>query len=150
MATPHREESLGRLLKRAEQSLLRAKSDTLKPLGLTLAQYAALVELDVQPGVTGAALARACLVSPQAMMVLLKAMQEQGLIDRKPHLRHPNVLELHLTDVGREALLAGRQAAEPVEERILQAFTAAELGTFRELLTRCIDVTGPCDRRAAE
>jgi DNA-binding MarR family transcriptional regulator len=62
---------LGRVLKRAEQTLLRAKSAALKPLGLTLAQYVALSELDLQPGITAAALARASLVTPQAMMVVL-------------------------------------------------------------------------------
>jgi hypothetical protein len=49
---------LGRVLKRAEQALLRAKSAALKPAGLTLAQYVALTELDRQPGITGASLAR--------------------------------------------------------------------------------------------
>lgn len=75
----------GRVLKRAEQSLLPAKSAAVKPAGLSMAQYVALAELDAQPGVTGASLARACLVTPQAMMVVLKAMQEQGLIERTPN-----------------------------------------------------------------
>jgi len=52
--------------------MVRAKSAALKPSGLTLAQYVAVVELDAQPGITGAALARASLVTPQAMMVVLK------------------------------------------------------------------------------
>jgi DNA-binding MarR family transcriptional regulator len=48
----------GMALKQAEQAMVRAKSAALKPSGLTLAQYVALVELDAQPGITGAALAR--------------------------------------------------------------------------------------------
>lgn len=47
---------------------------TLKPTGLTLAQYVALTELHQQPGITGASLARASVVTPQAMMVVLKSM----------------------------------------------------------------------------
>ena len=76
---------LGRVLKRAEQSLLRAKSGALRPVGLTLAQYVALSELDAQPAITAAALARASLVTPQAMMVVLKSLEDQGLITRTPH-----------------------------------------------------------------
>jgi len=130
---------LGRVLKRAEQALLRAKSAALKPAGLTLAQYVALAELDRQPGITGSSLARACLVTPQAMMVVLKSLDEQGLIARSPHSRHPNVLELHITAAGREALEEGRQRVEPVERRVVDAFSATELDVLATLLTRWIE-----------
>jgi len=133
------QESLGRLLKRAEQSLLAAKSAAVKPVGLSLAQYVALAELERRPGITGAALARACLVTPQAMMVVLRALGEQGLIERRAHARHANVLEIYLTDVGREALHAARERAEPIEARITSALSARELSTLRDLLARCVE-----------
>jgi DNA-binding MarR family transcriptional regulator len=135
------EQRIGMVLKRAEQTLLRAKSAALKPVGLTLAQYVALAELDRQPGITGATLARACLVTPQAMMVVLKAMEEQGLISRSAHPRHLNVLELHITDTGRETLHAGNQQVEPVERKVLDAFSPKELETLAALLNRLIAAT---------
>jgi DNA-binding MarR family transcriptional regulator len=97
----------------------------LKFVGLTPAQYVALVELDQQPAITAATLARSCLVTPQAMMILLKTMEQRGLITRSPYPRHPNVLELHMTDVGREALQAAHEHVD--------------LAAFRELLSRFID-----------
>ncbi|HEY6982609.1 MarR family winged helix-turn-helix transcriptional regulator [Reyranella sp.] len=127
------------LVKRAEQAMIRAKSATLKTVGLTSAQYVALVELDRQPGVTAATLARACLVTPQAMMILLKTMEQQGLVGRSSHPRHPNVLELHMTDVGREALQAARERVQPIERRVFDVFSAKELVVFREHLSRFID-----------
>jgi DNA-binding MarR family transcriptional regulator len=129
-------EGVGRTLKRAEQALLRAKSAALKPVGLSLAQYLALHELDQQPGITGASLARACLVTPQAMMIVLKSAEEQGLVARTPHPRHPNVLELRLTDPGREALHSARQRVEPIEGRIRAALSPREEQTLRALLDR--------------
>jgi DNA-binding MarR family transcriptional regulator len=138
-------ESVGRLLKQAEQALLRAKSAALKPVGLTLAQYVALGELDRQPGVAAASLARACLVSPQAIMVVLKSMEQQGLIDRIAHPRHANVLELHLTDVGHESLHAARAAVVPVERRVYDAFSAKELAALGGLLSRFVEALGPED-----
>ena len=63
---------LGMLVKRAEQAMIRAKSAALKFVGLTPAQYVAPVELDQQPGITAATLARSCLVTSQAMMILLR------------------------------------------------------------------------------
>ena len=127
------------LVKRAEQAMIRAKSAALKLVGLTPAQYVALVELDQQPGITAATLARACLVTPQAMMILLKTVEQQGLIARSSHPRHPNVLELHLTDVGREAHEAARARVDPLEQRVLDAFPAKDLAALRELLSRFVD-----------
>jgi DNA-binding MarR family transcriptional regulator len=133
---PGLDQSIGMVLKRAELALLRAKSAAVKPVGLTLAQYVALTQLHYQPEITAAALARACLVTPQAMMVVLKALDEQGLVTRSPHPRHPAVLELRITDAGQEVLYAARQQVEPVERQVTQAFTAAELQTLTDLLNR--------------
>ena len=128
--------SLGTRLKRAEQAMLRAKNAVLKPVGLTLAQYVTLSELEREPGVTAATLSRTCQVSPQAMMILLKGMEQQGLIVRAAHPRHPNVLEVHGTEVGRSALHEGRSLIQPVEQRVWDEFSPAELKLFDELLIR--------------
>jgi DNA-binding MarR family transcriptional regulator len=133
------EPRLGMLVKRAEQAMVRTKSVALKLVGLTPAQYVALVELEQQPGLTAASLARACLVTPQAMMILLKTMDQQGLITRSAHARHPNVLELHMTDVGREALREARKRIDPIEQRVFAAFSAKDLAAFREMLSRFIE-----------
>ena len=133
------EPRLGMLVKRAEQAMVRTKSTALKLVGLTPAQYVALVELEQQPGITAASLARACLVTPQAMMILLKTMDHQGLIARSAHPRHPNVLELHMTDVGREALREARERIDPIEQRVFEAFSAKDLAVFRQLLSRFIE-----------
>jgi DNA-binding MarR family transcriptional regulator len=130
------------VLKRAEQSMLRAKNAALKAAGLTLAQYVALDALDAEPGIAAASLARACLVTPQAIMVVLNALDEQGLIQRSPHPRHPNVLELRLTDVGREALHNARERVAPVERRLLEALPPEDAGELVALLTRIIEATG--------
>jgi len=142
---PRAEESLGKLLKRSEQTLLKAKSAEVKTVGLTLAQYVALAELAERPGITGAELARACLVSPQAMMVVLKGMEEQGLVQRMQHPRHQTVLEIHPTSVGREMLTAAAALAEPIEQRITKALSKAELETLRALLSRCIEAVNDAE-----
>ncbi len=133
------DQRIGMVLKRAEQAMLHAKNVALKPVGLTLAQYVALAELNRQPGITAAALARACLVTPQAMMVALKSLDEQGLVRRVPHPRHPNVLELHVTDAGNEVLATARRLVGPVERLITEAFSADELETLGRLLIRWAD-----------
>jgi DNA-binding MarR family transcriptional regulator len=135
-ASPPADQGLGRILKRAGQAMLRTKSAVLKPVGLTLAQYVALFELNRQQGITAATLARTCLVTPQAMMIVLKTMEEQGLVSRSPHPRHQNVLELHITEVGREALHAARERVEPIERRVIDVFSTKEADALRALLLR--------------
>jgi DNA-binding MarR family transcriptional regulator len=139
------QERLGMLVKRAEQAMVRAKSAALKSVGLSPSQYVALFELDEQPGITAATLARACLVTPQAMMILLKTMEQQGLITRSSHPRHPNVLELHMTEVGREALHTARERVDPIERRVFGVFSPKELVAFREFLSRFIEAFGGSD-----
>ena len=66
-------------------------------------------------------------------------MEQQGLITRSPHPRHPSVLELHITDVGREALYSGRERVDPIERRVFGAFSPKDMAAFREFLSRFIE-----------
>jgi DNA-binding MarR family transcriptional regulator len=88
---------------------------------------------------TTPALTESCLVTPQAMMILLKTMEQRGLISRSPHPRRPNVLELRMTDVGRDALQVAHERVEPIEQGVFGVFSAKDLSVFRELLSRFID-----------
>ncbi|WP_433429766.1 MarR family winged helix-turn-helix transcriptional regulator [Nonomuraea sp. CA-141351] len=131
------DERLGLDIKRTEQALIAAKQAAIRPAGLTVPQYAALFALDGNPGMSGAALARACLVTPQAMTVVLKNLEERGFIERSPHPWHRNVLETRLTEAGRAALEAADERAVVVERAIAAEFSAEERKILRDLLARC-------------
>ncbi|MFJ7496777.1 MarR family winged helix-turn-helix transcriptional regulator [Streptomyces sp. NPDC097727] len=133
------DERLGLDIKRAEQVLMAAKGAALKSLDLTVAQYAALFGLADNPGISGAALARACLVTPQAMTAVLKNLEERGLVTRTAHPWHQKVLETRLTDVGAEALDLADQQAVRIERRIVEELTPEERDTLKGLLARCIN-----------
>ncbi|MEV5603960.1 MarR family transcriptional regulator [Streptomyces sp. NPDC052299] len=131
-------ERLGLDIKRAEQALMAAKSAALKDADLTVAQYAALLALSDSPGISGAALARACLVTPQAMAGVLKHLEERGLIARSAHPYHQKMLETRLTDAGAAALRSADERAVRIERRIADALTPRERDTLRDLLARCV------------
>lgn len=131
------DERLGADIKRAEQALMAAKSAALKDTGLTVAQYAALFALADNPGISGAALARTCLVTPQAMAAVLKHLEERGLVVRSAHQWHQKMLETRLTDTGRETLRAADEQAVRIERRLADEFTPEERDTLRALLARC-------------
>ncbi|MFB8085487.1 MarR family winged helix-turn-helix transcriptional regulator [Streptomyces sp. NPDC055992] len=131
-------ERLGLDIKRAEQALMAAKGAALKGDGLTVAQYAALLALSDNPGISGAALARACLVTPQAMAAVLKHLEERGLIARSAHPYHQKMLETRLTEAGTETLRKADERAVRIERRIADALTPEERDTLRDLLARCV------------
>ncbi|GAB2743255.1 MarR family winged helix-turn-helix transcriptional regulator [Kitasatospora kifunensis] len=132
------EERLGLHIKRAEQAVMAAKADALRGSGLSVPQYAALAVLAENPGISGAALARACLVTPQAMAALLKNLQEIGLIERSVHPWHQKMLETRLTPDGLEAVRIADVQALEFEGRLAIEFTPAERETLRALLARCV------------
>ncbi|CAM5567921.1 hypothetical protein SAVIM338S_04771 [Streptomyces avidinii] len=134
------EERIGSHVKRAEQALLGAKNAAVKPAAVTVPQYAALLWLSEKPGISAAALARLCGVTPPTMNTVLKNLQERGLIERTPHELHRNVLETRLTDEGRSVMEVADTAAVSVERRLAAAFTAQEREQLIGLLGRCAEV----------
>ncbi|MQY07945.1 MarR family winged helix-turn-helix transcriptional regulator [Actinomadura macrotermitis] len=132
-------ERLGSYLKRAEQALSAAKNAALRPMGLTVPQYAALLQLSENPGMSAAALARACAVTPPTMNTVLKNLQERGLIERSPHEWHRNILETRLTPEGEELLARADTGPVRIERGLAAEFTEQEHRTLVELLGRCID-----------
>lgn len=131
-------ERLGSHLKRAEQALNATKTAVLKPAGVTVAQYGALLHLSTNPGISAAALARLCAVTPPTMNTVLKNLQERGLIERTPHEWHRNVLETRLTDEGRTVMADADARAVRVERALAAEFTDEERDALAGLLGRCV------------
>ncbi|MCY0927736.1 MarR family transcriptional regulator [Streptomyces sp. H27-H1] len=134
------EERIGSHVKRAEQALLGAKNAAVRPAAVTVPQYAALLWLSEKPGISAAALARLCGVTPPTMNTVLKNLQERGLVERTPHELHGNVLETRLTDEGRSAMEVADAGAVAVERRLAAEFTGEEREQLIALLGRCAEV----------
>lgn len=129
-------ERLGLHIKRVEQELMAAKHAALRPLGLTVPQYVALYTLDEHPGLSAAALARACLVTPQTIATVLANLEAKALITRQPHPWHRKVTELRLTEEGKALLARADAEAVAIERRIADGFSAEERALLVDLLAR--------------
>ncbi|WP_406233957.1 MarR family winged helix-turn-helix transcriptional regulator [Nocardia sp. NBC_01009] len=133
-------ERIGSPIKRAEQALSAAKNAALKPAGVTVPQYAALLFLAENPGISAAALARLCGVTPPTMNTVLTNLQDRGLVERTPHEWHKNVLETRLTEKGATVMRDADARAVRVERALAAGFTTHERATLMELLDRCADL----------
>jgi DNA-binding MarR family transcriptional regulator len=131
------ESRLGTFLKRGEQALMAEKARVLKPFGLSVPQYAALLALSQAP-LSGAQLARICYVTPQSMASLLANLEAKKLVERTPSDVHAQVLVAKLTRSGFATFRKANEAALAVEKRLSAAFTDDEEKTLRELMQRAI------------
>ncbi|MFF1298308.1 MULTISPECIES: MarR family winged helix-turn-helix transcriptional regulator [unclassified Streptomyces] len=122
-------------LRRAELAVLTLKEQRLRPLGMAAAHYTLLISVHSDPGLTGAELARRLNVTPQAVASLVARLENRGQLERREHPRHRHIQELHLTDVGREALHAADAVISGIERQITDGL-GSEAGQLRALLER--------------
>ncbi|MEU6114133.1 MarR family transcriptional regulator [Streptomyces sp. NPDC047117] len=122
---PHRAEDVtqhvGYLLKRAQSALRGAMDKVLREHGLTVPQYATLELLALHPGMSNAELARATFVTRQSGNVVLRGLQDAGLIARPDTADHGRARPARLTEAGRTRLAAVQTAVYAVEQRMVDA-----------------------------
>ncbi|WP_038464386.1 MarR family winged helix-turn-helix transcriptional regulator [Arthrobacter sp. PAMC 25486] len=132
------ETSLGYLLKQAHSALRSAMDGALRPLGLTVPQYACLELLAQRPGLSNSELARGAFVSRQSMNVLLQSLERDGLASRPEQAATGRALPARLTALGHERLLAASAVAHAVESRMGSGLSSPEQAQLRQLLGSCV------------
>ncbi len=128
----------GYLLKRAQSALGTALTEALSEHGTTLPQYAVLVALDEEPGLSNADLARRAFVTPQSMNQVLRDLEARQLVLRKPDSDHGRVLPAHLTTAGHRVLRKCQRAVDAVEDRMLALLSPAQRRELVVLLRSCV------------
>ncbi len=130
--------SVGLLIKRVMQSVLLQIDRRLAPHDLTHAQWLPLYRLARGECLTTAALARDQAQDPGAMTRALDRLEAKGLVRRERSVHDRRVVDLTLTDAGRDAA----QLVPPVLADVLNAhlagFSAAEWGQLLDLLQRML------------
>ncbi|RAJ41749.1 DNA-binding MarR family transcriptional regulator [Kitasatospora sp. SolWspMP-SS2h] len=134
------DQRLGSLIKQAEQALIAEKNRVLRPFGLTVPQYSALLLLAENPNISGARLARICGVTAQAMNGVISLLDQRKLISRTNSPDHAKVLLLRLTRAGTALLRKADREAVAVERRLMHSFDDQDLAAFRKQLTIAIEV----------
>jgi DNA-binding MarR family transcriptional regulator len=137
-------QSVGFLLKRLQHSLRQSFDEALRRAGMVMsfAQVASLFGLYYEPGSTGAQLARGAMVSAQTMNVALHRLEQDGLIERRPHPESRRADSWFLTNEGARQFTRARAVGDPVLARMLAALSPAEVEQFEDYLHRCIGALG--------
>jgi DNA-binding MarR family transcriptional regulator len=125
------------LVKRLLQLFRDGLDEKLRPWGVTAAQLHVLAKLEYEPGISGARLARACMVTPQSTQVLLRGIEENGWIRRTKHPENDRILLATLTPSGKRILVKSRTAVGLVYEQMLDGLATRDVRALESLLTHC-------------
>lgn len=131
------ERSVGYVLKQAQAALRAAMEEVLRPLQLTMPQYACLELLSRRSGQSSAELARGAFVTRQSMNEVLHGLHDRGLVTRPTAVDHGRALPTYLTPEGCRTLSAASAAVVGVERRMLAPLTTENQQRLLEDLAAC-------------
>ena len=135
--------SVGYVLKQAASVLRAAMDAALRPLELTVPQYACLELLGQRPGLSNAELARGAFVTRQSMNGVLRGLQERGLVTRPATAAHGRALPTELTSTGRQQLRAASAAVRAIEQQMLASLAPAHQRRLCRDLATCAGALSP-------
>ncbi len=130
------EDSIGRLIADVSGRLLAAFDEEMTGKGITGAQWVILMRIANGCGSTAAELCRFSRYDTGSMTRMLDRLEEKGLILRVRSSRDRRIIQLELTDAGRELYPLLPPVAVKVLNAHLKGFTQAELDVFKGFLHR--------------
>lgn len=126
---------LGYLLYRAHNALRSEVTSTvLDPLGLAFPQYICMRILSRFPDRSNAELARYTNVSPQAMNMVLRGLEERGLVSRPASVATGRSLPAALTRDGKQLLEKSDAGVKEAECRLMARLTDRQRAEFKQIL----------------
>ena len=125
---------IGYLLRQAQAAFRLAGDAALADLGLTLPQFAVLTLMGAYGPISGAALARLALQTPQTVDAVLQNLAKAGLVARTPDPAHGRIRRAALTPAGQARLAAAKRRVDALERRLTAGLGAAAERTVRAWL----------------
>jgi DNA-binding MarR family transcriptional regulator len=126
----------GYLIKQVQHLLRRRMDQALDHLSITTPQFAVLTWLQRTPGLSNADLAHRCFVTPQTMNLIVKKLEDRGLVVRSESPGHGKVLPFTLTSEGARVLKQSHTSLAGVERGLFGVLSAAELKSLVSTLRK--------------
>ena len=128
---------VGYLIYRVERRLRARLDEAVRAHGVTTTEYVTLSVLRQRDGMSSAELARWAFVTPQAMNLVVSALEKRGLVRRQPDPSHGRVLRTSVTARGLTALERCDHSMDVIEADMLQGLESDELELLRAALASC-------------
>jgi DNA-binding MarR family transcriptional regulator len=130
------EESLGYLVNRAARVMAQQLAEELRPAGVAIGQWAVLLFLWAQDGMSQAELARVVAIEPPTVARTVDRMVRDGLVERRPDPKDGRITRILLTERGRSLRDQLVPRADEVNQRNLARLRPSERRGLSRLLTR--------------
>jgi DNA-binding MarR family transcriptional regulator len=135
MTESFEDQPLGYLLSRVMFALKADVTETvLDPLEVAFPEYLCMRVLAKFPGQSNADLARALNVSPQAMNMVLRGLEERRLVARPASVASGRSLPAQLTREGSELLKRTDAGVRAAEDRLMANLSDDERHSFKRVL----------------
>jgi len=143
------------MIRRAHQIAVSLFLEETGELGITNRQYGILFALKHRPGIDQISVARLLGLDRSTTGMVIKKLEQAGLVGRTVGTRDRRRTNLTLTRAGERMLERLAEPAQRAQTRVLSAFTPAERAQFLALLEKLIhrfnDTTRvPLDREPAQ
>ena len=132
--------AIGRLLKNMHQSTRQAVEESLRRqrIDLSFAHFVALHTLASEPGIAGAEVARRLFVTAQTMNTILRRLEKDGVIERRPNPANHRADSWSITKAGEARMTKARVVAEGVWSQMFDSLKESEVLQLQRLLERCL------------
>ena len=134
------EQAIPHLLKNLHHAVRQAVDEAFRvqKIDMSVAHFVALLNLEQEPGLAGAELARRGFVTAQTMNTILRRLEREGDIERRPHPQKARADSWFVTRIGHARLSRARVIGGDIWIRMLSALQPAEVKQLQGLLERCI------------
>src|SRR5436305_3347684 len=123
---------IGYLVYRLERRLRARLDQAVRAHGVTATEYVTLSVLRERDGLSCAQLARLAFVTPQAMNLVISALERRELVRRQPDPDHRRVLRASVTPRGLDALERCDRSMDEIEAEMLGDLPPETVDTVRE------------------
>jgi DNA-binding MarR family transcriptional regulator len=128
---------VGYLVYRVERRLRARIDQAVRAHGVTATEFVTLSVLRERDGLSCAQLARLAFVTPQAMNLVVSALERRRLVQRQPDPDHRRVLRASVTPEGVEVLGRCDRSMDEIESDMLADLPPETIETVREALASC-------------
>jgi DNA-binding MarR family transcriptional regulator len=135
-ASPATAGSVGFTLSSLGHAVAREFHNELHDVAMVPREFALLRAIAPAEGISQQALAELLHTQPSRVVTMIDALEQRGLVERRPNPDDRRARELYLTEEGRKVLGSAFKQASRLEQRLCGGLSASEREQLLELLHR--------------
>ncbi len=124
------------LLNRAASRYAVVIESVLRPLGIDIRTWRVLMILGARAPLAIGQVSKSAVINLSTRMRIVERLTTAGLVTVAPSANDGRVRELALTDLGRNTLIAAREATSPLYDKIIRNYSAEDFSRLLTLLDR--------------